>query len=233
MDQVLKTIAPHIGTTLGYVLVAVGVYLFFVIKAWCRSRSNELCVCSEIKVAQTIHRQIAHIAGLAHGERALLLRFHNGGYFMNGDSILKLSCASEFTNQGVASVADRFVQMLVSTIPEAVEDLLRPTEDMMEFNIRKQTAQQCGCWSAILKHMGVDSWMMLPIFQDGRIIGVVMIAWAHEPDAEYLAKSTEEILKALGAVEFAVNNPGGCDSSGTSPSTWIEGFREFFRGFKK
>ena len=108
---------------------------------------------------------------------------------MNGDSILKLSCASEYAHQGVASVADKFSQILVSTIPEAVEDLLRPMDEMVQFHVHTQTSTQYGPWAAILRHMNVHSWMVLPLFQDKRIIGLMFITWAGAPNQQHLKDS--------------------------------------------
>jgi len=216
----------------GYVLAGLIVYLTIVLREWLKSRHLHMSeLRSTIRVSSETRKQLAHLSGLMHADRAILLMFHNGEYFSNGSSILKMSCVTEFHSGSLVPSAGEFRGVLVSTVEDAVQDLLLPVELMKDINVHEMPMAASGYWPALLTSIGARYWCILPLLTERKVTGVVMFTWQNEPKERHLKAGLKDILEVVQSLEYTVNNhaaPRYTSQSGKRSGDWfLKGLGKF------
>lgn len=218
-------------STAGYAFVAFVLYMLFVFNEWLKHRHLHMSeLRSTLRVSAETRKQLAHLSGLMHSDRAMLLMFHNGEHFSNGSSILKLSCVTEFHTGSLIPASDQLRGVLVSTVEDAVQDLLLPVGQMRDINMHEIHINMIGYWPTLMTSIGAQYWCILPLLTDQKVIGIVMFTWQNAPKEHHLRTGLKEILEGVKNLEYTVNNYSDAkytDADGTRRNWFWAAFGRF------
>lgn len=129
------------------------------------------------------------------GERAYLIRFHNGSRDINGTHFMFMSTSNEVTKEGISNEINQFQRIPTSIIPATwIQDLLEDkcvvqNPDDIEVEVAKR----------LLLSMGIKTLKVCPItdLKNGNLLGVVGLSWVtYEPAPEECTASDNAMRKA-------------------------------------
>lgn len=172
LDALIDKLGSGLVQLLG--LVALGVVV--VLTVWLRSKVMDVLgkhfVVSEIQNDQQITELLVEIRVGCEADRVSIYMFHNGERYTNGNSMLRLSGAYETLAAGISSQRPNSQNVLVSTVPEAVEFLV--DDDVRDALYSGKTADLEPCfYRAALEAQGVRCVAKYPLCKGPDIIGFV------------------------------------------------------------
>lgn len=79
---------------------------------------------SDLKENKEIKKELIELRKDLNADRVLIYQFHNGDYYINNSSILKMSVSFEDCNNNLVPIMDELQNMLVSKYPNLLFDIL-------------------------------------------------------------------------------------------------------------
>jgi hypothetical protein len=126
-----------------------------------------------IEADHRITEIIAEIRVLTSSDRVSIYMFHNGDHYVNGNSILRISCAYETIGAGVQGVMTTSQNILCSTVPEALDFILTCKGDEV---YHAETTDLPFCfYRSVLEANGVIGVAKYPLKYQGEVIGFVCL----------------------------------------------------------
>jgi len=119
-----------------------------------------------------IHEVLTELRVKTDSARTQVIQFHNGGHFLDGISMTKMSLTHESLANGVSSEMDTKKELMLSLCVEGLRLLL---EDDSKIHI---TAQLDDSWcKQLLQHGNVVAFGFLPLRKQKEVQGYIMIQW--------------------------------------------------------
>jgi len=137
-------------------------------------------------------------------DRCRVLLFHNGDSFINGSSILKLTCVHESVVPGVSQTVMETQGILVSTIPQAVDFLPKFSRENPKPAII-HPPEITGCYyQSILEALGTQSEVIYPLYKGADVIGLLSLHYTTKKlEASDISQDT--LQQRAAQIELLVN----------------------------
>lgn len=119
-----------------------------------------------------IHEILTELRVRTDSARTQVVQFHNGGHFLDGISMTKMSLTHESLENGVSSEMETKKDLLLSLCVEGLRLLL---DDNPKLYI---TEQLDDSWcKQLLQHANVISFAFLPLRKNKEVLGYIMVQW--------------------------------------------------------
>lgn len=178
-----------------------GVVCVYVKRKFMRNLAN-VRLTSSLTANTKISRLLITLRVKIDAARVGIFLFHNGEYYINGNSILRASCAYEELAPGISSEKQAAQNVLLSTVPEAFDFLTQKTMRKAPIVMYTETVLS-GYYRAVLESQGVEAVAKYPLFKEDKVIGVLIADYMHRdvPKADVL----EEMKDIAPQIELALS----------------------------
>lgn len=139
-----------------------------------------------------IHEGLTELRVLTDCARVQLIQFHNGEYFMDGVSMMKLSCTHESLAKGVSSIAGSTTNILISLYASVIDKILL---DSTEINFVKDEKE--GYYRSFLESANITCYIALPVKYKNLISGYLVIQWCSPQKHNKVIHNKEEFGKLM------------------------------------
>jgi hypothetical protein len=160
-------------------------------------------VVSEIQSNKQITELLVEIRLECKADRVSVYLFHNGERYTNGSSILRISGSYETLAAGISSQRSNSQNVLVSTVPEAVDFLAEDNVTDTVFSIKTEDLEPCF-YSAALEAQGVKCVAKFPLCKGNDVIGFICADFV-QTDAPN-KKSLDVLKKHSAKLELYLND---------------------------
>jgi hypothetical protein len=149
------------GAAVGGALAGVAIYGLK--KAWeviakhkvARARKeSEMVLPNLIKKDIGVYRDLTELMIQTKADRAFVIQFHNGTYYVNKANQMKMSCTHEIVKEGISREQENMQDVLLSRTPIVAIDLL--SKPYVFIN----TKEQDSYFSQLLRNQGVTECVM-------------------------------------------------------------------------
>ena len=216
MSEIWLTVQSLWMEFLGAVAIGVlTIVIYKVRKYFANKVMDEGAFVAEVRKSTEIIETLAALRAKMGADRASVFLFHNGNYYMNGDSILKMSCTHQSVAPGISNECHKVTEMLVSSIPEAVEFLVTYDKTKPKMHIIDASKMVTSLYKSLLDNQGVQVEIALPIHNQGQVIGIASLHFLDAHDAEVMRESVnrDDFLESVSILEMLldqhVNTPKG------------------------
>jgi hypothetical protein len=169
------------GTELGGLLL-VGILGFTLL--WLKSRIFNImkkpALQDQVEVDLSIRDVLAAARSKMDAHRSYVYMFHNGDYYNNGNSILKMSCTHESVAAGISKEGAQAQGILVSTVPEAVLSLVEAGNTPETITITHIHNLQPCYYRSAMEAQGVATVAKCALYKNNNIIGFVGVDFLHD-----------------------------------------------------
>lgn len=178
--------AAFIGATLaGFA----GYYINKGMEAWKKHRRIKAnnSIPDLIKKDIGVYRDLTELLVETTADRAFVMQFHNGTYYVNQANQMKMSCTHEIVREGISREQDKMQDLLLSRFPTVVGDII--SNSSIVITVGKQDYY----FEQLLRHQGVMK-CFVAVMRDGALIeGLIGVSYV----AEESSKTDREIMKTL------------------------------------
>jgi hypothetical protein len=171
-DKVIKEFAEIIALTI------IGVFTVYKhVKDWFIKKKNQNGIKKHIENNYKIHEKLVELRVELDANRVDVTQFHNGDYYTNNNSILKMSVSHEVLDGSTSSAMQQSQNILVSRFPEMFKQLA--TNDVYFVpNVDKLTNTEL---KSELKIRGTKSLFCIKLTNiNGQMFGFLTVAFCHE-----------------------------------------------------
>lgn len=137
-----------------------------------KTRNKKLSKEINWHIHSQIHELLTELRFGTDAARAQLIQFHNGGYFMDGVSMGKLSLTHESLSKGVSADGDRLQSLLLSLFTPLIGKVI---EDSPIFYHTKDDKD--SFFKNFIMSGSVASYVVLPVRYENNISGYIMLQW--------------------------------------------------------
>jgi hypothetical protein len=155
-----------------------------------------------ISIHQEINERLTELRKDTNSMRTCVLQFHNGGYFMDGISMMKFSITHESCHKGytrqAAKLKDSQCTLFINLLAKMMEDKAQIyTTNSFE---KSNTAR-------FLEDEFVSHVACLPLKNKNTIIGFVMVQWHkdYSPDVVLVEKMMSDFVKQKDSIEMQLS----------------------------
>lgn len=160
-------------------LIEIGGGIFLVVSgffiAWLRPLFKGKKVNINWSVHSEIHEFLTEMRVSTHADRAQIIQFHNGEYFLDGISMQKLSVTHESLSNGTSSEAAIKNGVLISHFASLMEKL-----DLNAAHVYRTEKEKPTYFKNTLKASNVNSYVVIPLFYSNMKSGFLMLQWCGE-----------------------------------------------------
>jgi transcriptional regulator with GAF, ATPase, and Fis domain len=176
--------------------IEIGIAIFLVVGGFFIAWIKNLLPKKKSNIDWNIHSQIhdflTETRVLAHADRAQIVQFHNGEYFIDGVSMQKLSLTHESVSNGISSEATSKTGILISHFAPLMEKL---SNNEPEYCVVAD--EKTSFFKNTLEAANVHSYMVLPLFFTNMKSGYMMIQWCADEKEDYVLNNEENIKNDL------------------------------------
>ena len=189
MSDLVPDITPvfflEVGAALFLILSGFGI-------AWLKDLFKKKKTNIDWSVHTQIHDFLTETRVLAHADRAQIIQFHNGEYFIDGVSMRKLSLTHESVSNGISSEAQSKNGILISHFAPLMEklEINSPIYYVVE-------DEKGSYFKNTMVAANVYSYIVLPLFCTNMKSGFIMIQWCVSDKQEYLDKQNHNIIQDI------------------------------------
>jgi hypothetical protein len=112
-----------------------------------------------------VYRDLTELLVQMKADRAFIMQFHNGMYYANKGSQMKMSCTHEIVREGISREQEDMQDMLLSKFPQVISDLL--SNPFVCFLTKEK--DHAYYFSQLLKSQGVEK-VFLSLIRDGDVL---------------------------------------------------------------
>lgn len=190
MSDLVPDITPSFFIEIGIAifLVVGGFFIAWIKQLLSRKKKTNI----DWNIHTQIHDFLTETRVLTHGDRAQIVQFHNGEYFIDGVSMQKLSLTHESVSNGISSEATSKTGILISHFAPLMEKL---NNNIPEYCVVAN--EKTSFFKNTLEASNVYSYMVLPIFYTSIKSGYIMIQWCVDEKEEYIKKNEVKIKNDL------------------------------------
>ena len=126
----------------------------------------------DIRKYGQVQELITTLRNMTSADRTQILQFHNGGKFLDGSSMKRMSVTHESCRQGVAYEYMHMQAVLATLLWEKIE-LVKKDDSQIHFtkNLTDSTLK------TYCRSKGTEAFSILPIRKDNMLIGFINIDW--------------------------------------------------------
>ena len=153
-------------------------------------------------VHTVLHETLTELRVKTNCARAQIVQFHNGGEFLDGISMKKMSLTHESLDKGVSSEMPLKQGLLLSMCVDGL--MLLQKDDAQVYKVDELEDSWC---KQFMENSNVIAFSFLPIKKHGQAVGYVMVQWCswnHADDADEVEVS-ECIENARKLVEIQLH----------------------------
>ena len=153
-------------------------------------------------VHTVLHETLTELRIKTNCARAQIVQFHNGGEFLDGISMKKMSLTHESLDKGVSSEMPLKQELLLSMCVDGL--MLLQSDDAQVYKVDELEDSWC---KQFMENSNVVAFSFLPIKKYGQAVGYVMVqwcSWKHADGADEIEVS-EYIENARGLVEIQLD----------------------------
>ena len=153
-------------------------------------------------VHTVLHETLTELRIKTNCARAQIVQFHNGGEFLDGISMKKMSLTHESLDKGVSSEMPLKQELLLSMCVDGL--MLLQSDDAQVYKVDELEDSWC---KQFMENSNVVAFSFLPIKKYGQAVGYVMVQWCswnHADGADEIEVS-EYIENARGLVEIQLD----------------------------
>lgn len=126
-------------------------------------------------------------------DRTYLLQFSNGNFYESGSSIKKISCSHEWVRAGISRKQHLLQDVLVSTIPFYLNDVV---EDKAQYKYVEKV--KSPALKELMEVYGIKSMVGIPIYDNqGRIIAVFGMEWVKQTAEAFCDTMSKDIYNTF------------------------------------
>jgi len=200
---IYSAIRSVINQGMGWLFLGAAMFVAWKIRGYV---VNAGWACSVKKTVGDITQVVERLAELrAHmgAERAYVLQFHNGCYFVNGSPILRMSCTHESVAPGVAPIKNHSKDIMVNHVLEAVSFLSEFERGSLPAVRQVSSIADCF-YKSVVVSQGAETIVQYPLYKNTQVIGMLVVDF-HESTTP--TKSLLAGMRDLAPqVEYLVNN---------------------------
>lgn len=123
-----------------------------------------------------VYRDLTELMVETKADRAFVIQFHNGTYYVNKANQMKMSCTHEIVKDGISREQDNMQDLLISRFPVMINDLLNA-----EF-ITICTKDKHDYFSQMLVNQGVGKCILAIVKDENILEGFVGISYIEGDD---------------------------------------------------
>ena len=145
-----------------------------------------------------IHETLTELRVKCDGARTQIVQFHNGGHFLDGISMTKMTLTHESLRNGISSEFHIKKDLLLSM---CVDGLTLLTKDLSTLHITEELGDS---WcKQLLQNSNVISFTFLPLRKHNQVIGYVMCQWCSLSKVDGIDEldCSEEMHRARNLIE--------------------------------
>jgi len=192
-DLVLKNVIEISG----YAVVALSFVAVALVRTWFSNRKF-FDAAKMINRNSNIRDLLVELRTVQNADRAKLFQFHNGEYFVSGESVMKLSLTHVAMKTGIS-----FPEMSASYVSVPTGYLTRTLAAMHEDGIHEVFTDDSED-DFFLKHVfvaeGIQYCLMAPVMDNKKNwVGFVMCVWLHDSKPHTLPKELEHFTAKIGS----------------------------------
>jgi hypothetical protein len=171
-DKIIKEVGEALA-----LLVIGGFTVYKQIKEWVKKRGSAKVIVSQIAKNYKIHEKLVELRVDMDASRVDVTQFHNGDFYTNNNSILKMSMSYEVLDDSTSSVMQLCQNILVSKFPEMFKELAT-NEIYFVKNVDNLGNKEL---KSELKIRGTKSLYTIKITNaNGQMMGYISVAYTHE-----------------------------------------------------
>lgn len=201
MTEFVSGISKDVGAFLGAALGGLAVYFFHKGKEWwtTRKKKQRNSIPGLVSMDIAVYKHLTELNTTAGSDRAFVIQFHNGTYYINQANQMKMSCTHEIVKDGVSREQESFKDILLSKVPIAIHELL--TKSSVVFNI---DGTETAYFYQMLRDQGVTRFVGALMKEKDVVEGFVGISYldtdATEFDEEYLKELVQSCANRIGFI---------------------------------
>lgn len=205
-------------TEVGSIIGTIALGIMVVVIPYFIKRLNELRISQKSKaislvdsksdywsIHSSIHEKLTELRLSCNATRTQLAQFHNGGYFLDGVSMMKFSITHESVQRGFFGEAMSLKDVAISLFLPRIMLVLK-NEPSVHF-VSDLPSSYCR---QRFENIGVKAFSIVPINSQGQsIIGFVIVQWSEfdiQNQQENLSKYYEHILSVKSDIEVELIN---------------------------
>ena len=139
-------------------------------------------------VHSQIHELLTELRIESVADRVKIVQFHNGGTFVDGVSMMKMSLTHESVSKGVSAESGRLQSILISLFSPIIVKII---EDLPTFYVTKNEKDTFS--KNYLLGESVYSFMALPLKHNSNITGYLMMQWCSPSKSNVAHRHIENI----------------------------------------
>jgi len=144
------------------------------------------------KTHSQIHELLTELRIESDAARVQIVQFHNGGTFVDGVSMMKMSLTHESVSKGVSAESGRLQSILISLFSPIIVKIIDDLPTFYVINDEKDTFSK-----NYLLGDSVYSFMALPLKHNTNITGYLMIQWCSPSKSNLAHRHLEGISAGL------------------------------------
>lgn len=172
-DQFIHTFGADVASYLGAALAGVAGY-------WCskalrsykdwRKYKNNVSIPKLLSKDIGVYKYLTELLVQTNADRAYVLLFHNGVFYINKGSHMKVSCTHEIVRTGVSREQDSIQEKLASKFAEQITQIIQEN-----VSVTKIDPDNNSYFHQMKRSQGVDT-VISAVMRDGEIIeGVISV----------------------------------------------------------
>ena len=178
MDHIFDMAIKNFTEISGYIFVALSFVLLTMVKNWF-SKAKFFDAARMINYNSKIRDLLVELRTVQNADRAKLFQFHNGEYFVSGESVMKFSLTHVAMKTGIS-----FPELSASYVSVPTGYLTRTLEALQTDGVHKIVTEESED-DFFLKHIfvaeGIQYCLMAPVMDNkGHWVGFVMCVWLNE-----------------------------------------------------
>jgi hypothetical protein len=168
-EIIIEKFGIEVATGIGGALVGLIIYASKMAwNAWLSHKERKITEEKEmiprlVKRDIGVYRDLTELLVAVGADRAFVMQFHNGTYYVNKGNQMKMSCTHEIVREGISREQEDMQDILLSRFPSTVNDLLSSPYTSVS------TKDQSYFFAQMLKNQGVNRCIMA-VIKDGEIV---------------------------------------------------------------
>tara|TARA_R100000458_G_C8278477_1_gene254660 strand:- start:1488 stop:2102 length:615 start_codon:yes stop_codon:yes gene_type:complete len=149
-----------------------------------------------------VHEQLTELRTRTDAARSQVVQFHNGGEFLDGISMKKMSLTHESLANGISSELNTKQDILLSLCLDGLKYIKENNPNIIMVN------QMHDSWcKSSLTDSGVIAWSGLPLRSGGSVTGYIMCQWCswNKTDGIDEEKTARYLEEARNIIEVQLN----------------------------
>lgn len=205
LTHIPESVSSEIASLFGLAIFAgIGLLVIYLKRKLSAMMANGV-LSKNIEANRQVYKLLVELRVRLQADRLAIFMFHNGDCYINGNSILKVSCAYEDLAAGISSERANSQGVLVSTVQEAFDFLV-------DKNSRKQIAVIMtrdlppGYYKAVMNSQGVRMILKYPLLKGDKIIGMLCADYVQDDSLPVpIAALQESVIAAVPMIELQLN----------------------------